>query len=458
MRLLLGWGLSNYLDPKAVISRGSASVGYSRKMNRLETDNPSILCIIPWFPPLVSTEALASAKMVMALINLGVDTKVIFTDKCYLPSSFPLLKYGCDSSKIWESLTDIKVGVGRHRYLNLLFLMLTVIRYRTGSDKHWIGGIVKQAKALHRDHSFDIVYSRSLPPIAHTAGYWCAKALDAVWVANINDPWDLFLAPNSQIKTFPLYALIAKYWLRKTLRSADLVTYPSRQLYDFHARLARLSHKAEIIPHVGYRINEAPQVDAFDIVHAGKLGFSISTMRSSKGLLTGVSKFLVAHPEARKLTRLTLVGENTEGQSEEIERQSIIKQLGLNDVVRSVGWVSYEQSLLYINSASVCILIEGNMKEGIFFPSKFVDYIVARKPVIALSPSIGVIADMVPTKGLVRADTDDHDAVAKALGDFYKHFRDGSLGDVSPSEEFVRQFEPQTVAKQFLEAVAKIGR
>ena len=126
--------------------------------------------------------------------------------------------------------------------------------------------------------------------------------------------------------------------------------------------------------------------------------------------------------------------------------------------MNSVGLVSYERSLEYIKSASVCILVEKTMNEGIFFPAKFVDYIAARKPVLALSPSVGVIDDMMPARGLVRVDADDHDAVAKALGDFYKHYKDGSLDDVSPSEEFVTQFEPQTVAKQFLEAVTKISR
>ena len=422
-------------------------------MNKLETENPSILCISPYFVPFVGPEPFCGAKMVKALMDLGIDTRVIFIDKRYLQPFHPHLKYGDDSSRIWESLTDIAVGVGKPRTpRNLFFLLLAAIRYRTKSYTHWIGGIVKQAKALHRDHSFDIVYSRSPHMLAHAAGYWCAKALNAVWIANINDPWDVHFYPDRQRSVTPAHRLVSKYWLKKTLRSADLVTYPSKRLYDFHAKLAKINHNAAIIPHVGYHSNKKSQFDGFNLIHAGRLGINLFSRRSSKGLLSGVAQFLQAHPQARKMTRLTLVGPEDE------EIQSITEQLRLKEIVSSVGLVSYEQSLEYIKSASVCILVERTMNEGIFLPSKFVDYIAARKPVLALSPSVGVIADMIPTQGLVRVDADDHDAVAKALGDFYRHFKDGSLDAVAPTDEFVNQFEPQTVAQKFLDAVNKIRR
>ena len=398
--------------------------------------------------PTASAESYCGAKMVKALIDLGINISVIYSDQFHVEKN---KRY--DSSKIWESVTDVAVDVSKPRSRNLFTLMLMAIRYRTKGHTRLTGDIVKLTKALHRDHSFDIVYSRSTPMIAHAIAYWCAKAINAVWVANINDPWALHFRPDVQFSVTSIYKLVSKYWLKRTLRTADLVTYPSKRLYDFHVRLSRVNHETEIIPHIGYYgINEKHQTDGFNLVHAGKLGINNIEYRSSKGFLTGLAKFLMANPGARKMTRLTLVG------PEDKEIQSLAEQLNLKDVIRSVGWVSYEQSLQYINSASVCILVEKKMDEGVFFPSKLVDYIVARKPVLALSPSVGVIDDMMPTQGLVRVDTDDHDAVAKTLGDFYKHFKDGSLDAVSPTEEFVSQFDPQTVAQKFLDAVNKICR
>lgn len=416
-------------------------------MNKLKIQNPSILYISPRFVPTASAESFCAAKMAKALMDLGINIKVIYSDQFHLEGS---KRY--DSSKIWESVIDVSVDVSKPRPRNLFALMLMAMRYRTKGYTRWTADVVEQAMALHRDHSFDVVYSRSVPMIAHAAGFWCAKALNAVWVANINDPWAPQFRPDAQVSVPRIYGIVSKYWLKKTLRSADLVTYPSKRLYDFHTQLARVNHMAEIIPHIGYRLNEKPQADGFDLVHAGKLGANFVEWRSSKGLLTGVAKFLRSHPEARKMTRLTLVG------PEDKEIQSITAQLELNDVVRSVGWVSYEQSLKYIDSASVCILVEKEMNEGVYFPSKFVDYIAARKPVLALSPSVGVIEDMMPTQGLVRVDPDDEYAVARALGDFYKHFIERSLDAVTPTEEFVSQFDPQTIAKKFLDAVNKICR
>src|SRR5581483_3719585 len=120
--------------------------------------------------------------------------------------------------------------------------------------------------------------------------------------------------------------------------------------------------------HVGITVKGSGSA-RFRIVHAGKLGSNEVTGRSSAALLTALFEFLRHHPDHRSSVELLLVGPEDAGTS------ATIAQLGLDDVVRTLGRVSYEDSLGYIASASVCVLVEGDFTEGIFLPSKLADYI-----------------------------------------------------------------------------------
>ena len=161
------------------------------------------------------------------------------------------------------------------------------------------------------------------------------------------------------------------FWLRRTIRSADLITYPCKRLKDFHARLAKVDQVAEVIPHIGYKSKRARQIQDghFRLVHAGRL--LASEGRFGKAILLGLKAFLDTSAEAAEDTKLILVGPGDK------ETQSMISEMDLQRNIEIVGRVSYENSLEYIASASACILIESLVDEGIFFASKLADYLFA---------------------------------------------------------------------------------
>lgn len=96
------------------------------------------------------------------------------------------------------------------------------------------------------------------------------------------------------------------------------------------------------------------------------------------------------------------------------------------------------------------------MDEGIFLPSKLIDYIAARKPILALSPRMGVAADMAAAGELLRVDPDDVPAIQAAIASLYANFQRGTLHSCAPNEAFARQFEPEVVARQFMGAVGPL--
>lgn len=403
-----------------------------------------ILCISPYFPPRSDSEAFCGAKIVLEFLKRGAEATVLCLDPT---SPYPR---ACDDSKMWQPLKNISINIPTPAHKDRVYSTRLALRYRAKNYARWIKGVVDTALLLHRKSPYDLVYSRSLPMEAHIAGYWISQRLNLPWIANINDPWDWHLMPEGmKTKCSLLYRTISSFWMRKTLRNASLVTYPSARLRDYHVRISGVKHVSEIMAHIGYRLEKKEEQQyRFSMVHAGKLGGL--EMRSPVALLRGIDRFLRSHPEAGTVFRMTFVGQ------EDASTRARTDELGLRSVIEHTGRVSYERSLEYISSATVCVLVEGNFSEGIFLPSKLADYLAAGKPVLALSPGNGVIADLSGKRGLVRVDIDDENGVEAAIASYYSAFLSGRPEDMRPSEELIRLFEPDAITHLFFLEMEKI--
>ena len=344
---------------------------------------------------------------------------------------------------MWESLRSITVDLPQFPSHAIWRSAKAAIRFQTAHYARWVGSAVENAARLHLENNFDLVYSRSLPGAAHIAGFWCAKRFNLPWIANINDPFDfsLYLPKDGRRPSLDRYNHLL--WLNRTLRNADVVTYPCSRLYNFHRRLARIDHPAKTIPHIGYASTQrdARPVDEFRLLHAGNI--DPGSGRSLDPLLLGLRAFLESVPDAAPYLRLVLVGRLQRGSDD------LIRSLGLAQYIRHVGEVPYGESLNHIAAASVCVLIEAAFEEGIFFPSKLADYLVAGKPVLAFSPSKGVAADLAD-RGEVVLVEQDPTTVQRAIEMLYRHFKCGTLQSCSPSEQTVNELEGPSVGRRFL--------
>ena len=160
------------------------------------------------------------------------------------------------------------------------------------------------------------------------------------------------------------------------------------------------------MPHIGAVSETARRANEFLIVHAGKLGLHELTGRSAAALLDGLQELFRMRPAARSRTRLLFVG------PEDVETSRQVELRGLSGQVGCTGLVSYEESLRHIGEAALCVLVEADFREGVFLPSKLCDYIAARKPVLALSPEVGTVADLAAEGGIRRVGPKDSAAAS----------------------------------------------
>jgi hypothetical protein len=126
----------------------------------------------------------------------------------------------------------------------------------------------------------------------------------------------------------------------------------------------------------------------------------------------------------------------------------------LEDVVEHTGPVSYEESLDHISEATACLLVEGRFSEGIFLPSKLCSYLVARKPVVAISPATGTVADLAAQGGILRFDREDVAGAASALETLFQAYLGGTLEKYQPPQALCDSFLPETVTRQFFQILS----
>jgi len=399
------------------------------KAKRRAPPGMRILCINPVFVPVADSEALCSGKVVNALIERGIDTTVL---------SFELkANAGIDGSRMWEPLEKVTVRVGSPPAREPLRSALLGVRYRTTTYSRWLQNALETATRISATRPFDLIYSRSLPMVAHVAANWISRRLALPWVANINDPWDWHLFPGVSPSNPSLLAnrvssvdaRVSDYWLRRTLKAADVITYPAERLWRFHERISGIRHAARVIPHIGLHVPQRPAPGKIVIVHAGKIGTNEVTMRSAAGFFRAMAKQMTRDPALRSLIELVFVGPRDN------DTNRLAEEMGLGNNLVATGRVSYEQSLNHIGAADLCLLIEGDIQEGIYLPSKFADYIASGKPVIALSPAEGTIADLGTERGVFRANPDDDEAIDALLGQLFQAIRQGHASAIAPSAQ-----------------------
>jgi glycosyltransferase involved in cell wall biosynthesis len=423
---------------------------FDARTSASRSKSPRVLCLSPSFAPIAGAEAFCGAKVGLALLQAGVDFSALSVDYAGHP------RFLTDPSSLWLALDRHTTAVPPAGDTAKLLSVPLGFRYGVLEWSRWVHAVVRLAVARHRERPFDVIYSRGLPNIAHVAAFWTRRVSGLPWIANFNDPWDLegaHLMPQyREQRKRTLKLRVSDFWMRRVMSSADVLTFPCDRLRDYHLRLAPVRGQCRVIPHIGVRADRAEAVQAFSLVHAGNLGAGESTRRDSTvSLLRALRDFLNRRPTARSACRLVLVG------PEDRSTLQLAGELGLADVVSCTGRVSYEESLRRMAQAAVCLLVEGDMPEGIYLPSKFADYIQNGKPVIALSPAVGTIADLVPTRGVSVVPVNDPDSIQREISRHYELHTAGALESCRPTAELQSHYASATIGARLRELCAELS-
>lgn len=402
---------------------------------------PKILMVAPLCYPVAAAESIVNAKLFMALTRAGYDVDVL----SHVPEK---TIYSSDNNRAWNVLKNNVTCLDCSRGWSLAHLIeLLLVKTRTGHcyrGASWAGKALNVADRYHKQKNYDFVLSRSQP--SEIIGMYMARKHGLKWIANWNDPYPVEKYPSPYGFGAECALSRNKNRLLKSIVSfASWHIFPSMRLREYmlsyFPESEQVFSRSSVIPHISCKHILSKDVaypkinrnnDEFVLIHTGKLVFP----RLPRKFLEGYRMFL---DQTKAKSRVVFVGKIDESLI------TMAIELGLQKNIDVLGSMSYSSCLNVIKQGDVALLMEANCSEGIFLPSKFVDYIQCGKPVICVSPKNGTINDMISVYGGgVVADAASAEDVCEKIKLIYDDFV-YKVGKDHGTERLHEQFSEECV-------------
>jgi glycosyltransferase involved in cell wall biosynthesis len=399
----------------------------------------NILFITTGFAPYEFSENIVNSKLVLAFLDEGWDVDVITKHD-------EGDTYSKDWGQPWESLSPHVTEVGYPVRTGISFIP-DIIRglFRFGSVLHGIRWALRAWPVLAKklsEKKYDVVITRSPTEVPHLLGLKIRRKYGIPWIANWNDPAPFnWPEPYKNIKN-PVLRYFHKRLAGSAFKEASLNTFPSEELrahFGSDPKTAGIQN-TRILPHIGLpdkffpSHSKSPTGKVYTICHAGNLSAErhpgpFFKALKSLGDLIGLDAF-----------RLDIIGVYNP------EVQKMAEEAGISGNVRFLGNKNYYSTLELLTGYNLLVVVEAPVQKGIFFPSKFTDYLQAGKPVLAISPSKGFMARVLngESGGGIAADCTNPDAILKGLIELYGEWKSGGSAVLSKVSE---RYEPYCPAR-----------
>ena len=347
-----------------------------------------------------------------SLQNEVADDMEVLRGKIWEPNQL-LGKWGGKGKKVSAGFLDAKPGL-----TDRILRFIRANYFIPDSRKFWIKPSVKLLADYLKDKDFDAIITTGPPHSVHLIGLALKKRFGLKWVADFRDPWtsidyfhNLPLTRSSLKKHQELE--------RQVLSNADHVIVVGGKMKEefdpYNKNVCVISNGYDTYGPEG-TVTLDPE---FTLTYAGLMNDD----RNPKGLWNVLGKITAANPEFKADLRIRMVGSC----SPEVLKS--IGDNGLSDNLDNLGYQDHNQVARYQQSAQVLLLTVNEVPsaKGIV-TGKIFEYMQARRPVLAIGPTDGDLADIIDkTHSGVILDFGDEDGMEKVIHGFYQQYKTGSL-------------------------------
>ncbi|MBI5641480.1 MAG: hypothetical protein HZA17_13750 [Nitrospirae bacterium] len=397
-----------------------------------------ILMFAPYAYPSEGPESLVTNKLLYAMRSRHLIIDAITSAKGARDNS--------PSAGIWDTLADVVRTINISEELGFVKKIIGVARNPALSDMSagllWSKIAFEVALRCRKVKQFDVILSRCLPYWGHLPAYIYARKFGLPWIACWNDPFLSSIIPKPCGKGKEAPYVIKKY-IAAVGNYADWHVFPCERLRKFMAPFfpTEVALKSSIIPHIALgRFKRSAEISrkVFSISHAGTL----DRFRDPAAFFSGVKKFI--EKCAPRDLSITFVG-RIDKYYHDLGRMN-----GLDSIVKIQDSKPYEESLDILSTSTILLIIEAPLAEGIFLPSKFVDYVQTGRPILAVSPLNGTLNDILTRHGGgIAADVNSPETVAAALEILYRHWNAGTLDESFGSSCLYPMFSEEYVIGEY---------
>jgi hypothetical protein len=353
-----------------------------------------------------------------------------------LPSSADELMFSGDVRRFKGQ--EMRFGM---RVANRLMPVLTSL-----PDRYvlWYWTARRAALQAARSSSAEIIYSRSQPFTSALVGAWVARKLGVPHVANFSDPW----VSNPFANRGKLSAAINRRLERSIVESAEvLITTTDWLKSDLSERYGELVEaKTSVLAHsfdpVLFAERRSTNAKKYVVAYIGNL----------YGARTAVPMAVAANKLAKDGLlptgfKIRLVGFIDKSEARAIEDVDSFR------LVEMPGAMPYRQSLEEMMAADLLVSIDGpGAASHPFLPSKIIEYLGARKLILALTESGSSSHRLSVELGAATAGPDDVDEIASVM---LKVFDSDSS---NYSNDAIEKFTAESIARDLERILQNVAR
>jgi hypothetical protein len=174
-------------------------------------------------------------------------------------------------------------------------------------------------------------------------------------------------------------------------------------------------------------------------------------IRTPLPLFNAIRNILEKEPDIQNFINIQIVGRLHK------HYQDAIVKLGIEKVVSAGGVVPYLESLKYIQNADVLLVIDAPSEgPSVFLPSKLIEYVGFKKPILGITPLKGASASLIKRLGGIVVAPDDIAGIEEGVLTFYQKFKADGLSDYSYSDEDIASYNATNTAKTLAETFDRL--
>ncbi len=289
----------------------------------------------------------------------------------------------------------------------------------------------------------DLVLTASTPLDSHRVGLRVRRALGLPWLAFFSDPLPPSILPPPYRTLAPAPDRIVDLAItQRVLAGCDGVLATNGFALEVLARGngVPIGARGFVVPHVAAE-PPSPAGAAPDswLAHVGD-----TTHRASRPLFEGV---LDAARTVPGFSGLRQIGRATD------DFRAVARACGADDVVRFEPPVAPDEAARRTASSGAVLVLEADMAESPFLPSKFADASRLGRPILAVTPRVSPVREYLSRHGGGLAVGHDRAAIADALG---RLFAPVDRGQPFLPGSLAQAFLPEVVAQAYRQAFERV--
>lgn len=361
-----------------------------------------------------------------------------------IPPGLTILK-----TRIWEPYSAYKKFVGRKKedgiksgflsekksssFAEKVAVWIRGNLFIPDARKFWIRPSVEFLKAWLAKNPVDAIVSTGPPHSMHLIALGIHEELRIPWLADFRDPWsnidfysDLMLSKRSDRKHHRLEA--------KVLTAATEVVVVSEGMSQDFSRI--VPRKYYVITN-GFDIEENTEAGQkpdrkFSLSHIG----SLVPARNPENLWKALSELASADPGFAEDLEIRLIG------SVDYTVRDFLDKYKLTGFTQIIPYLLHSEVIKVQQTSQALLLIINNTPNAkMVTTGKIFEYVASGRPVLCIGPETGDAARIISDTGAgITVNHQDLNGIKRAISDYYRQFKEGTLTSASHDLEKYSRF------------------